>query len=103
MAAAPAAMDLVSFREDIERAPFVDATEPRPPCLRAANRQARSPSENERGFPAASPLSRNIGGRSGAGTASVSFADGSVTTIVYAYHNGFAPSGCHVFGRVIAG
>jgi len=33
----------------------------------------------------------------------VSFADGSVTTIVYAYHNGFAPSGCHVFGRVIAG
>lgn len=38
----------------------------------------------------------------GAGTATVSFADGSVTTIVYAYENGPSP-GCHVFGRIIAG
>ena len=39
----------------------------------------------------------------GSGTVSVAFADKSVTTIVYAYHNGFAPYGCRVFGRVIAG
>lgn len=40
----------------------------------------------------------------GSGTAAVSFADGSVTTLIYAYHTAAqAGSGCHVFGRAFAG
>jgi hypothetical protein len=41
---------------------------------------------------------------SGSGTVSVSFADGSVTTLIYAYQNATQTGfGCHVFGRAVAG